>query len=99
MQPSRNAPDPLPADAPLGRSLGELARGESRWTVYLETRPHPRGSGLRHNTLQGRLHFVDQVQVHRSTGWIFAEWTDTDIVNRFNEFSAAELWLLLDSLA
>jgi hypothetical protein len=28
-----------------------------------------------------------------------AEWTDADIVNRFNEFSAAELWLLLDSLA
>jgi hypothetical protein len=42
---------------------------------------------------------VDQARVHRSTGWIFAEWTDADIVNRFNEFSAAELWLLLDSLA
>ena len=99
MQPTRNVPEPLPADAPLGRSLGELARGESRWTVCLETRPHPRGTGLRHNTLQGRLHFVDQARVHRSTGWIFAEWTDADIVNRFNEFSAAELWLLLDSLA
>ncbi len=57
------------------------------------------GTGLRHNTLQGRLHFVDQAEVQRSTGWIFSEWTDTDIVNRFNEFSAAELWLLLDSLA
>jgi len=90
---------PLPADAPLGRSLGELARGDARWTVYLETRPHPRGTGLRHNTLQGRLHFVDQAEVQRSTGWIFSEWSDTDIVNRFNEFSAAELWLLLDSLA
>ncbi len=99
MQPSRNAPEPLAADAPLGRSLGELVRGESRWNVCLETRPHPRGTGLRHNTLQGRLHFVDEVQGHRSTGWIFTEWTDTDIVNRFNEFSAAELWLLLDSLA
>ena len=99
LQPSRNAPEPLPADAPLGRSLGELARGDSRWTVFLETRPHPRGTGLRHNTLQGRLHFVDQAEVHRSTGWIFSEWTDADVVNRFNEFSAAELWLLLDSLA
>jgi len=42
---------------------------------------------------------VDQSGVQRSTGWIFSEWSDTDIVNRFNEFSAAELWLLLDSLA
>jgi hypothetical protein len=42
---------------------------------------------------------VDQAQTHRHTGWIFAEWTDTEIVSRFNEFSAAELWLLLDSLA
>jgi hypothetical protein len=42
---------------------------------------------------------VDQAQVQRSTGWIFSEWSDADIVHRFNEFSAAELWLLLDSLA
>lgn len=99
MQPSRNPPEPLPADAPLGRSLGELERGESRWTVYLETRPHPRATGLRDSTLQGRLHFVDQGQVQRSTGWIFTEASDADIVHRFNAFSAAELWLLLDSLA
>src|SRR4249920_4170233 len=98
LQPSRNSPEPLPADAPLSRSLGELARGDARWTVYLETRPHPRGTGLRHNTLQGRLHFVGQSEVQRSTGWIFSELSDTDIVSRFNEFSAAELWLLLDSL-
>ena len=99
MHPSRNTPGPAPTDAPLGRTLGELERGDSRWTVYLETRPHPRGAGLRHNTLQGRLHFVDNADTHRTSGWIFAEWTDTDIVNRFNELSAAELWLLLDSLA
>jgi hypothetical protein len=34
----------------------------------------------------------------RSTGWIFVEWTEADILARFGEFSAAELWLLLDSL-
>ena len=99
MQPSRNPSEPLPADSPYGRSLGELARGDSTWTVHLETRPHPRGTGLRNNTLQGRLHFIDQSGLQRSTGWIFAEWSDADMVNRFSEFSAAELWLLLDSLA
>jgi hypothetical protein len=99
LQPSRNPPEPAPTDAPLGRSLGELERGNSRWTVYLETRPHPRGAALRHNSLQGRLHFVDETESRRTSGWIFAEWTDNDIIHRFNEFSAAELWLLLDSLA
>lgn len=93
-----------PIRAPSGRLAvrpfpGELARGDSTWTVYLESRPHPRGTGLRHNTLQGRLHFIDQSGLQRSTGWIFAEWSDTDIIHRFSEFSAAELWLLLDSLA
>lgn len=99
MQPSRNSTDTLPADAPYGRCLGELARGDTRWTVYLETRPHPRGTGLKFNSVHGRLHFLDAGDQVRSTGWIFAEWSEADVLHRFNSFSAAELWLLLDSLA
>ena len=59
----------------------------------------PRGTTLKYNSLQGRLHFVGTGGQVRSTGWIFAEWSDADILHRFNEFSASELWLLLDSLA
>jgi hypothetical protein len=99
MQPSRNTPGATPSDAPYGRCLGDLARGDTRWTVYLETRPHPRGAGMKYNTFQGRLHFLDPAEQVRSTAWIFAEWSDADVLHRFNEFSAAELWLLLDSLA
>lgn len=98
MQPSRNLPGPTP-DAPWGRCLGELNRGDTQWVVYLDTRPHPRGATLKYNSLQGRLHFVGADDQVRSTGWIFAEWSEADILHRFNEFSAAELWLLLDSLA
>lgn len=98
MQPSRNIPG-TPTDAPWGRCLGELNRGETQWAVYLDIRPHPRGTTLKYNSLQGRLHFVGPGDQVRSTGWIFAEWSDADILHRFNEFSASELWLLVDSLA
>ena len=95
LQPSHN----VPVEAPHGRSLGELTRGDVTWTVCLETRPEPRGPGSKHGTIHGRLHFVAGSEAPRSTGWIFAEWSDTDILHRFNQFSAAELWLLLESLA
>lgn len=95
MQPSRNAP----VEAPHGRCLGELTRGDVTWTVYLDTRPETRGPGVKHGTIHGRLHFADGGEQLRSTGWIFAEWSDADILHRFNQFSAAELWLLLESLA
>lgn len=94
MQPSRN----VPVEAPHGRCLGELSRGEATWTVYLETVTEPRATGVKQGTIHGRLHFVDGETV-RSTGWIFATWNDADILQRFNQFSAAELWLLLESLA
>jgi hypothetical protein len=84
---------------PAGRQLGELQRGDVQWSVLLETRTHPRAQGAR-GSLQGRLHFVrvggDAV---RSTGWIFVESGETELLVRFSEFSAVELWHLLDSLA
>ncbi|HEX5633916.1 MAG TPA: hypothetical protein VFX50_11845 [Gemmatimonadales bacterium] len=84
-----------------GRLLGDLARGDLRWAVHLDTRPHPRQAANERGQvpLQGRLHFVrDDGQV-RSTGWIFVEFGEHDILARFAEFSANELWQLLDSLA
>lgn len=102
MGPTRTSPAPavsaVAGDAAEGRLLGDLARGDTRWTVYLETRPHPKGVGSRQNTVQGRLHFVDGSR-RKSTGWIFVEWSDQDVTSRFGEFSAAELWMLLDSIA
>ena len=89
----------MPDPAPTGRMLGELQRGDVQWNVLLETRPHPRAPGPRPQ-LQGRLHFVrdDAVEI-RSTGWIFVEWGEQEMLGRFAEFSAVELWKLLDSLA
>ena len=84
---------------PAGRILGGLQRGDIQWNVLLETRLHPRAEGER-GPLQGRLHFVrDDGDAVRSTGWIFVEWGDTEMLTRFSEFSAVELWHLLDSLA
>ena len=83
-------PVPLPA-APAARHLGDLARSQTRWSVYLETR-------LAGSLAQGRLHFVDGPR-HKSTGWIFREWTVPDVRARFAEFSPLELWRLLESLS
>lgn len=90
----------MPDSASTGRLLGELQRGGIQWNVLLETRPHPRAPGAR-GPLQGRLHFVrdDGAESVRSTGWIFVEWGEPEMLGRFAEFSAVELWKLLDSLA
>ena len=74
------------------RQMGELARGESRWDVLLESVKDESVGGVR-----GRIHFISG-NVHRLSGWIFLEWADRDIETRFAEFSAQELWNLLDSL-
>jgi len=47
---------------------------------------------------QGRLHFVEGNR-HKSTGWIFREYSEREIHDRFNEFSPIELWKILESLA
>jgi hypothetical protein len=61
------------------------------WQVYFETNVTTR-------PVRGRVHFVTE-GMQRSTGWIFLEWSETDLVKRFHDFSALELWRLLESLA
>jgi len=90
------APKQTRFDPPLSdikaRQMGELMRGESRWVVLLET---VRDGGV--DAVRGRIHFVSG-NSHRLSGWIFLEWREPDIQERFGEFSAQELWNLLDSL-
>jgi hypothetical protein len=82
-----------PLSAIKARQMGELARGDDRWDVLLETvRDHDV------QALRGRIHFVSG-NSHRLSGWIFLEWSEADVDGRFSEFSAQELWNLLDSMA
>ncbi len=81
-----------PLKAIKARQMGELARGESRWDVLLETADDQEMGALR-----GRIHFISGT-VHRLSGWVFLEWSEKDVHTRFAEFSAQELWNLLDSL-
>lgn len=71
--------------------VGDLARGGTSWSVYLETRQDG-------PITTGRVHFVAG-DVRRSSAWIFREWTAQDVRTRFAEFSALELWRLLESLS
>ena len=70
--------------------LGDLARGGVTWKVYFETKTDTR-------PVKGRIHFVTEAG-QRSTGWIFIEPAEQDLLRRFHEFSALELWRLLESL-
>ncbi len=88
-QPQQPQPAVLP-EAPAARHLGDLARSQVRWSVYIETRSDGK-------LAEGRLHFLEGSR-HRSTGWIFREWTEREIAERFSEFSPIELWKILDSL-
>jgi hypothetical protein len=81
-----------PLSAIKARQMGELARGEDRWDVLLESARDPDVQALR-----GRIHYVSG-NLHRLSGWIFLEWTEPEIEHRFSDFSAQELWNLLDSL-
>ena len=83
-------PQHLP-DSPRAQHLGDLARAEVRWHVYLETTTEG-------TSAKGRVHFVSGAR-HRTSGWIFLEWSEQAIYDRFAEFSPAELWKLLESLA
>jgi hypothetical protein len=88
-QPQHPLPAALP-EAPAARHLGDLARSDERWQVYLETRAQGR-------TVAGRVHFV-QAEQTRSSAWILLEWSEQEVQARFNEFSAVELWRLVESL-
>jgi hypothetical protein len=74
------------------RQMGELQRGGHPWEVLLETARDPDVEAVR-----GRIHFVAG-SLHRLSGWIFLEWSDREIEARFSDFSAQELWNLLDSI-
>jgi hypothetical protein len=75
------------------RPMGELARGDTHWDVVLETvRDGETG------VVRGRIHFISGND-HRLSGWIFLEWQEKEVEERFAEFSAQELWNLLDSLS
>ena len=86
---THSPPAELP-EVPGARHLGDLARGGTNWQVYFETNTATR-------PVRGRVHFVSDGQ-QRSTGWIFLEWSEPDLVKRFHDFSAVELWRLLESL-
>ncbi len=90
-KPSETRFDP-PLSAIKARQMGELARGESRWDVLLETADDKEMGALR-----GRIHFICG-NTHRLSGWVFLEWSEREVHTRFTEFSAQELWNLLDSL-
>jgi hypothetical protein len=75
-----------------GKHMGELKRGDERWDVYLEGQPD---AGL--GAVRGRIHFING-QVHRVTGWIFLEWQEKEIQERFGEFSAVELLHFVEAL-
>ena len=84
-------PPPDTIDLTNAAHMGELARGGTKWTVYLEARQDG-------PVTAGRVHFVAG-EVRRSSAWIFREWTAQDVRARFAEFSALELWRLLESLS
>jgi hypothetical protein len=74
------------------KHMGELKRGDRHWDVFLELEP---ASDL--GAVRGRIHFVAETK-HRSTGWIFLEWQEREVQDRFGEFSAVELWHFVESL-
>ncbi len=74
------------------RQMGELQRGESQWDVLLETAKDAEIEAIR-----GRIHFVSG-NTHLLSGWIFLEWSEKEIDQRFSGFSAQEWWNLLKSL-
>lgn len=84
-----SSPLELP-EHPGARHLGDLARGDLSWRVYLETAAAPPPA-------RGRIHFVS-ADATRTTGWIFVEPTEPELVRRFHDFSPVELWKLLESL-
>ncbi len=98
MTPPSPVPPPPPyAWAAHAQHMGQLARGgrETAWEVYLETAQEELG------LVRGRVHFVqgDRGGSHRESGWIFMDRTDREVMARFNEFGATELWQLLESLS
>ena len=72
--------------------MGELKRGPTRWDVYREVEPAPEMEAVR-----GRIHFVGDGS-RKTTGWVFLERQERDIIERFGEFSAVELLQFVESI-
>jgi hypothetical protein len=87
---THTSPAELP-EVPGAYHMGDLARAGVTWKVYLEIL-----AGVL--PVKGRVHFVTSTG-QRSTGWVFIEMSETDLMQRFQQFSALELWRLLESLA
>jgi hypothetical protein len=47
--------------------------------------------------VRGRLHFLNADR-RRTTGWIFLEVSEREVLDRFGEFSPVELWHFLEAL-
>ena len=76
------------------RHMGELKRGSNHWDVYLEVQPNAELGAVR-----GRIHFVGATETSlKATGWVFLEWQERDIMERFGEFSAVELLQLVEAI-
>ncbi len=76
------------------KHMGELKRGDERWEVYVEMQADADVGG---GAVRGRVHFVSGER-RRTTGWIFLEWSEREIQERFGEFSAVELWHFVEAL-
>jgi hypothetical protein len=63
--------------------MGELKRGQSRWNVYLEFQPDAE---------------LEAVRGRKTTGWVFLERQEKDILERFGEFSAVELVQFVEAI-
>lgn len=73
--------------------MGQIRRAESApWDVYLEIMPDSDRVAVR-----GRVHFVAGER-HRESAWVFLEYSEKDVRERFNDFSDVEVWNLLESL-
>ncbi len=76
------------------KHMGELKRGDEHWEVFLEIQPD---SDVGAGAVRGRLHFASGER-RRTTSWIFLEWSEREIQDRFGEFSAVELWHFVAAL-
>jgi hypothetical protein len=72
--------------------MGDLKRGDEHWYVYLETF-HDSDLGA----ARGRVHFVGATE-SRNTSWIFLEWQEDEITERFAKMSPLELWSFVEAL-
>src|SRR5437773_398183 len=87
-------PDPAPRRS---SSTVTSAPSAAPATAHGSPTRHPDAPTGRGGPVRGRLHFVSGER-HRTTSWIFLEWSEREIQDRFGEFSAVELWHFVEAL-